>query len=170
MGTRGDDTAMIAWLFDNPKRLQTVAAGLIVSIIIMTIFLLLLGTGGGEKMAPGPTPSTVRHTELIPPTSPTPTVEPTPYVQPSQPIALEAVSAWLRYDLEDFGVVASPAALDAVSEAPRPVPGQKILGSSVELGGPDRQTVQVVITGGTLELIMVKDGERWVVQSMRYVA
>lgn len=160
---------MIAWLFDSPRRLQIVAAGLVMIVIAFAIGLL--GAAESRKAAPAstPGPSAVQHTELIPPTSPEPTVSPTPYRQPSQPVALEAVSAWLRYDLDAFGAVASPAALEAVSEAPRPVPSQKILGSRVELGGPNRQTVQVDVTGGTLELVMVIDDERWIVDTMRYV-
>lgn len=162
---------MINWLFDSPRRLQIVAAGVATLIVVMAISLLIIGIGiNSSAPAPKPEPSGVVHTELIPPTAPEETVSPTPYEQPSQPVALEAVSAWLRYDLDAFGAVASPAALDAVSEAPRPVPSQEIENSRVVLGGPGRQTVQVDVTGGTLELVMVLDGERWIVQSMRYVA
>jgi len=161
---------MIAWLFDSPRRLQSVAAGLAVTAVVLTI-VLLAASASTRTAAPAstPGPSAVQHTELIPPTSPEPTASPTRYVPPSQPVALEAVSAWLRYDLDDFGVVASPAALEAVSDSPRPVPGQEILDSRVELGGPNRQTVQVDVTGGTLELVMVTDDDRWLVDTMRYV-
>lgn len=161
---------MIAWLFDSTRRLQIVAAGGAVAILILAITLIAISTPT-RTAAPAstPGPSAVQRTELIPPTSPEPTASPTAYVQPSQPVALEAVSAWLRYDLDDFGVVASPAALEAVSDSPRPVPGQEILDSRVELGGPGRQTVQVDVTSGTLELIMVIDDERWLVETMRYV-
>jgi hypothetical protein len=162
---------VITWLFDSTQRLKAVAAGIGVLIVTLMVSLLVIAAQGGSA-APAalPTPSGVEHTELVPPTEQEPTESPTPYVQPSQPIALEAVSAWLRYDLDDFGAVASPAALEAVSEAPRPAGGQEIEDSRVELGGPTRQTVQVDVTSGTIELVMVIDGERWVVQSLRYVA
>jgi hypothetical protein len=158
----------IEWLFDSPRRFYSVS-GWLVAVIVIMVTAALVATAADDA-APAVQPSvTASHPELVPPTSPTPTQSPTPYQQPSQPVALEAVSAWLRYDLDDFGAVASPAALEAVSEAHRPAGGQEIEGSRVELGGPGRQTVLVDISTGRLELVMVLDGERWIVQSMRYV-
>lgn len=162
------------WVFDSPARLRLCAVGLAVAVVILLVSLMTIRLSAGSDGSAEPLPSaspTVVNTEMVPPTeAATATPNPQPSYGSSIPIALVAVEAWLQGDYQRFETVAQPAALEAVVDSGVNPPGGKVNGEVETLeGGPTQQTLQVPTSGGPMELVMVISGERWQVQSIRYV-
>lgn len=156
------------WIFDNPRRLLLSVVALTATALVLFVGLLGIRIA---RLVPAeavgvPTPAS---TGLVPPT---PTVLPTPEsptAPGSDPVALEAVSAFLLHDLGRFAALASPEVAEQVNEAPPAQDGAEVTGPAVIVhGGPTEQAVQVPTSLGDLDLTMTLTDGAWIVTSMEY--
>lgn len=165
-------------ILESPRRLIVTVIVAALGAVLGLGLALVIRSGGGETRLdaqparPGPTASPTDD-RLIPPT-PEITTESTPdvdYGSPA-PIALEAVQAFLDNDHARFSSLATQEVVEAVNAAPDPRPGQAVLGDvETVLPGPTEQTMRIMTTDGTLEVVMTADAEvgGWLVSDMRYV-
>jgi len=160
---------MTNWILNSPARFRLVAA---LSVIAMGVLMIALLAVRVSRWEPATTPSaapTVVSTALTPPT---PTdLPPTAATQiaDSGPVAAEAVRSYLLNDVVGFSTVALPEVAEEVASAPAPKSGGEITGVPVLVhGGPTQQDVQVPTTWGDLNLTMVREDDRWLVESMEY--
>jgi hypothetical protein len=156
------------WTFDNPRRLALVAAGAVVAGLVLFVVLLGLRVHRMADALAQPEPEVV-PTALVPPT---PTVLPapaSPTAPGSDPVALEAVNAFLLHDLTHFSTLASPEVAEQVIEAPPAQAGAVVTGPAVVVhGGPTEQIVQVPTSLGDLDLTLAWTDGAWIVTSMEY--
>lgn len=163
---------MIKWILYSKENVTlTIVAVCTTGALFLLGLIVIHGVGGGNAVSPRPSVTASRpvHTELIPPTiAPVPTVTAT--LGPSLPIALEAVDAFLSNDIQRFGRVALPAAVEAVSDTPAPpASARKVTGKAVvRLGGTTQQVDEIPTSGGMLQLVMIVSDGRWKVQAIRY--
>lgn len=157
------------WIFDNPKRLALVAAASLVAGLVL--FVLLLGIRVA-RLVPPADPTIAAEPVSTALTPPTPTVLPVPASETapgSDPVALEAVSAFLLHDLVHFSRLASPEVAEQVIEAPPAQDGATVTGPALIVhGGPTEQDVRVPTSLGDLDLTLAWTDDAWIVTSMEY--
>lgn len=154
------------WMFDSPGRWLRVRLGACVALLAVTVALGTARCGGSPPAAaPGPAP-TATSTSLEPAWSLS--VEPVePAVGPPDPIALEAVDAFLRHDVAAFGRVATPDATELMAASPT---ATCVLTGDLKVvhGGPTQQDLDVPTSLGTLRLQMVVRDGRWLVADLAF--
>lgn len=159
--------AVSRWMFDSPGRWLRVR--LWTSLAMLTVAILLTASRcGGGRSAPAAVPAapTTTSTALVPAGSPS--AAPTEsQVGPPDPIALEAVDAFLRHDVDAFARLATPQAADLMAESPG---ATGLVTGDVTLvhGGPTQQDLDVPTSLGVLRLQMVVRGDRWLVADMAF--
>lgn len=167
------------WIFANPTRLRQSLIALATVLLFAFIGLGVLRATNVPPHSPTPTVSTpdytlpdmepdVTSTDLVPPSPTWDEPSPTADYGSSAPVALEAVSAFLRNDAIGFAKYAQPEAVEGANEAPARPAGQKITGSTILLDGPTRQQVQVRTSEGPLILDMAVVDGKWRVLDMVY--
>lgn len=162
---------MINYVFDNPRRLKVIAAGLATTLVMLFVVLTLNRMPDRtQSTSVGPIIQGERtQTGLLPPSPAPDRASPTPNYGPSAPIALEAVQAFLQNDRTGLARLAQPEVMEGVDEAPKRPADVAITGTvKVIQPGPTRQRVQVPTTDGPMLLDMVVIDGAWKVMDMRY--
>jgi hypothetical protein len=159
---------VINWMFASPARWFRVRLWSGVSLLVLVIlFGSARCSGPGHSAPAAATPvTTVTSTALTPAWSPSPT-EGVSTPAPADPIALEAVSAFLAHDVDRFADLALPGAAELMAGSP---PASGVLTGPVRTvhGGPTQQDLDVPTSLGTLRLQMVWRTDRWLVADMAF--
>lgn len=157
--------AMTRWMFASPARWMQVRLGVVTLVLAAGILLSTARCGGSPPVVVPPVPTTT-STALEPAWSPSavPTVS---EVGPPDPIALEAVGAFLKHDVGAFGRVATPEVTELMAGSPA-VDGVLTGDLVVVHGGPTQQDLDVPTSLGVLRLTMAVRDERWLVTDMAF--
>lgn len=159
---------MTAWLFASRERWFRVKLWSVVGAMALVLLLSVVRCGGNASVAVPPEP-TGTSTALHAPTTAPVTVAAVETFGPPDPIALEAVRAFLAHDIPAFTRVATPEAAQLAAEAPRPAPNGVITGEvTVVHGGPTQQDLAIPTSFGVLLITMAVHGDAWLVDDMAY--
>jgi hypothetical protein len=155
-------------LFASPQRWFRVKVWTTATMGVLVLLTMARCAGGGGALATPPLPTGTSTALHAPVTAPI-TVSAAPTYGPADPIALEAVNAFLAHDLEKFTALAVPEAAVLAAEAPVPAPNGVITGNvEVVHAGPTLQDLKVPTSFGVMNITMgVHDGA-WLVEDMAY--